>query len=33
MMAAVEQALAQRGDSPTLQKLIFLHQQAEKTLG
>ncbi len=33
MMAAVEQALAQRGDSPTLQKLIFLRQQAEQTLG
>ncbi len=32
MMDAVEKALAQRGDSPMLQKLIFLREQAEKVL-
>ncbi len=33
MMSAVEQMLASRGDSPTLQKLIFLRDQAERALG
>ena len=33
MMSAVEQMLAARGDSPTLQKLIFLRDQAERALG
>jgi hypothetical protein len=33
MMNRVEQVLASRGDSPALQKLIFLREQAEKVLG
>ncbi len=33
MMSAVEEVLAQRGESATLQKLIFLRQQAERVLG
>ena len=33
MMERVEQVLASRGDSPTLQKLIFLREQAEQVLG
>ena len=33
MMDRVEQILASRGDSPTLQKLIFLREQAEQVLG
>ena len=32
MMDRVEQVLASRGDSPTLQKLIFLREQAEQVL-
>ncbi|MFN8450297.1 MAG: hypothetical protein U0521_17350 [Anaerolineae bacterium] len=33
MMDAVEEVLASRGDSPTLQRLIFLRQQAQRVLG
>ncbi|MBI1258344.1 MAG: hypothetical protein GC204_12805 [Chloroflexi bacterium] len=33
MMDRVEQVLATRGDSPTLQKLIFLREQAAQVLG
>ncbi|MEO8396942.1 MAG: hypothetical protein ABI700_28360, partial [Chloroflexota bacterium] len=33
MMDRVEEVLASRGDSPTLQKLIFLREQAEQVLG
>jgi hypothetical protein len=32
MMDAVEKALASRGDSDALQKLIFLREQAEQVL-
>ena len=33
MFEAVEQVLTQRGEDETLQKLIFLHEQAERALG
>jgi hypothetical protein len=33
MMDAVEEVLSARGDSPTLQRLIFLREQAQRVLG